>query len=309
MTPQLEELLAQAREISWSHFGPYLEIYTPGMFVAYGQRGHYPAVSLTGPQCSLSCQHCAGKLLETMLPATTPQELVRLGKERWAKGDKGLLLSGGSDPQGRLPWPKMLPAIARLAAETDLILTAHVGRIDAGTARALKEAGVRQALLDVVGDADTAREILCQPWGLTAQEQTLDACAQAGLELVPHLILGLHGGAWRGEERALEIVADYRPQRLVFVVFMPLKGTPLQDATPVQAESAAEFMARARLKLPDIKHHLGCARPRGRYRQHLDALAVAGGINALALPSDGALEMARDLGVKVSYHDTCCSLA
>ena len=39
-----------------------------------------------------------------------------------------------------------------------------------------------------------------------------------------------------------------------------------------------------------------------------NALAVRAGINALAIPSDAALDTARQLGVEISYRDSCCSL-
>jgi uncharacterized radical SAM superfamily protein len=308
MTPELHELLDEARRLSQQAQEPGLTIFLPGMFQAYGRRGRYPAVSITGPDCGRNCQHCGGRLLASMRPATTPEQLLTLGRALASQGQAGLLLSGGGDQAGRLPWREMLPAIARLSSSTDLILTAHVGRIDAALARDLKQAGVRQALIDVVGDADTAREILRLPDGLASQEETLAACAAAGLEVVPHIILGLHGGQLRGEEQALEIVASLDPARVVLVVFMPLKRTALAVAAPLPLEEAARFIARARLRLPRARHHLGCARPRGRYRHQLDACAVRAGINALAIPSDGALEAAQELGIPVSFQDTCCSL-
>ncbi len=305
----LSRLLARARELSWARHGKRLVIATPGMFVAYGHRGRYPAVSLTGRDCELGCDHCRGRLLETMLPATSPAELVELGRRLAAQGQQGFLLSGGSDRRGRLPWAEYLPAIAQVIEETGLTVTAHVARIDAPTARALKEAGVRQALIDVVGAEETAREVLHLADGLAAQAETLAALAQAGLEVVPHIILGLHGGRLKGEERALELVAGLECRRVVFVVLMPLRGTPFADREPPAPEVVARFLARARERLPAPAHHLGCARPRGRFRAELDALAVEAGINALAIPSDAALDKARELGIEISYADTCCSLA
>lgn len=308
MPTELERVLAAAREVSWAEHGRRLGVYLPGMFVAYGRRGRYPAVSLTGSRCALGCDHCAGRLLEPMLPATTPQDLLSLGRELWQRGERGILLSGGSDSSGRLPWKRFIEAIAALSAETGLTITAHVGRIDQATAGALKRAGVRQALIDVVGEADTARRVLHLPGGLAAQEETLAACGAVGLELAPHLILGLHRGRMLGEWRALERLARLKVRRVVFVIFMPLKGTPLESARPVGVEEAARFMAEARQVLPKARHHLGCARPRGRYRAQLDRLAVAAGINALALPSDAALQAAAELGIEVVNHDVCCSL-
>ena len=309
MPPELDTLLDQAREISWRHHGRRLAIFTPGMFVAFGRRGRYPAVSITGGQCSLGCDHCRGQLLQTMLPATGPEELLELGRRLWEKGQEGMLLSGGSDRRGCLPWRRLLPAIARLKAETGLTITAHVGRLDLETARGLKEAGVSQALFEVVGSEETAREILHLDDGLAAQAQTMQACRQAGLEVVPHIILGLHRGRLRGEERALELVAQLEPSRVVFVVFMPLKHTPLAGVDPPEPEEVARFLARARRRLPRAHHHLGCARPRGAYRSRLDRLAVRAGINALALASDGALAAAQELGLELEYRQTCCSLA
>ncbi|MCB2192364.1 MAG: hypothetical protein KQI62_12410 [Deltaproteobacteria bacterium] len=305
----LNQALDRARELSWQHHGPNLGIFLPGMFTAYGRKGRYPAVSITGPDCRQGCEHCRGHLLRTMHPAVGGEALYALGKRLAAQGQKGMLISGGSDPQGRLPWDSVLPAIGRLSAETDLVLTAHVGRIDQATAKALRAAGVRQALIDVVGSEGTAQRILHLPDGLSAQRETLAACGEAGLEVVPHIIMGLDHGHLIGEYDALEIVAELDPQRVVFVVLMPLKDTPLAQAEPPSVEEVASFMASARLRLPSARHHLGCARPRGRYRAELDGLAVRAGINALAIPSDGALEQARSLGVKVSFQDTCCSLA
>jgi len=305
----LDQALDQARELSWQHHGPNLGIFLPGMFTAYGRKGRYPAVSITGPECQQGCDHCRGHLLRTMHPALGAEALYALGKRLAAQGQVGMLISGGSDPVGRLPWAGVLPAIERLAAETDLVLTAHVGRMDSATARALKSAGIRQALIDVVGSEGTARRVLHLPDGLAAQTETLAACREAGLEVVPHIIMGLDHGQLIGEHKALELVAELNPQRVVFVVLMPLKDTPLAQAEPPTVEEVVRFMARARLRLPAARHHLGCARPRGRYRAELDALAVRAGINALAIPSDGALEQARRLGVEVTFQDTCCSLA
>ncbi|MCB2185805.1 MAG: radical SAM protein [Deltaproteobacteria bacterium] len=309
MDAELSAHLTRARETAGAGPGSRLTMCLPGMFTAYGRRGRYPAVSLTAGRCEQNCAHCGGKLAASMLPAETPEALVALGRRLWQEGQEGLLLSGGSDPTGRLPWPRFLPAIAELRETTGLRLSAHVGRVDAAQAGELKQAGVDQALVDVVGDPATSREILHLADGLAAQTETLAAVAEAGLTLVPHVILGLHGGAWRGEEKALDILAGLHPARVVFVVFMPLKGTDLAGASPVRPREVARFLCLAREALPRARHHLGCARPRGAYRRELDALAVAAGIDVLALPSDAALARAAELGRVVEHLDSCCSRA
>jgi hypothetical protein len=254
------------------------------------------------------CRHCAGRLIAPMIPADSPRTLVEEGRKLWKAGATGLLISGGADRRGRLPFGPMIPAIRDLAQSTGLVLTAHAGRLDEKTARDLKTAGVRQALVDVVGDDRTARRVLRMADGLVGQTRTLDALEAAGLETVPHIILGLDRGRWSGEARALDLIARRATRRVVFVVFMPLKHTPMAEDRPTPVLEVAAFLARARRTLPDIPHHLGCARPRGQYRHQLDALAVAAGINVLAVPSDAALEAARQHRIVVDHRDTCCSL-
>ncbi|CAO0820868.1 hypothetical protein DFAR_1990007 [Desulfarculales bacterium] len=220
------------------------------MFEAYGLRGRYPAVSITGSECGRQCQHCAGRRLAPMRPATTPHELLALGCELAASGQAGLLLSGGGDQSWRLPWRKLLPAIAELSVSTDLILTVHVGRIDAALARDLKQAGVRRRLSMWWTTGTRLGRSCVWPRAWQVRTKPWRPCTAAGLEVVPHIILGLHGGRLRGELQALEIVAGLDPKRVVRVVFMPLKRTSLAGATPLPLEDAARFIAQVRLRLP-----------------------------------------------------------
>lgn len=106
----LDQALDQARALSWQHHGAKLGIYLPGMFTAYGRKGRYPAVSITGQECRQGCDHCRGQLLRTMRPACGGEALYALGKRLAAQGQLGMLISGGSDPQGRLPWDSVLGA-------------------------------------------------------------------------------------------------------------------------------------------------------------------------------------------------------
>jgi hypothetical protein len=278
------------------------------MFVVNGRRGRYRAVSITGDRCELDCDHCKGTLLKTMPHATDSQALVRLGLEAADRGDFGLLVTGGCDPQGRLPWKDFLPALHSLKAGTNLTITVHSGQVDRQTAEALKDSGVDQALVDVIGDDATAREVYHLPGGVSTIRKTMDSLAEAGLEIVPHVLYGLHYGMERGEQAALEILRQYPLNKYVVVVVVPKKGTPMAEIKVPAPERVAAFIANARLRLPDLIASLGCARPRGHYSRNLDVLAVKAGINSLALPSDPALEEARSRGLEVLHKETCCSL-
>ena len=306
--PLLEKLLTQAWKESRARHGNRLSVHIPGMFVVNGRRGRYRAVSITGDVCTLDCEHCKGLLLKTMSHAETPEALLRLGHETAARGDYGMLITGGCDERGRLPWEKFLDTIDRLTSETNLTITIHSGQVNKGTAKSLKQAGVSQALVDVIGDDSTARDIYHLKEGISIIRKTLDSLSEAGLEIVPHILYGLHYGIEKGERTALEMLAHYPLSRYVVVVLMPFRGTPMELVSPPEPQSVAAFIAKARLRFPSLKASLGCARPRGKYRQELDDLAIQAGINSLALPSDRALQKAQKMGLELAHYETCCSL-
>lgn len=305
---ELGAYLDVAWDISRAHHGNRLTVHLPGMFIVNGSRGKYQAVSITGDQCDLSCEHCKGSLLKTMAHALTPETLLQLGREAAARHDHGLLVTGGCDRSGRLPWGEFLPVIHQLKSETDLIITVHAGQTDSVTAAALKDAGVDQALVDLIGDDTTAREVYHLADGTRTIRRTMESLATVGLEIVPHLIFGIHYGRERGEHSALEMLKEYPLKKYVVVVLMPAKGTPMSEVEPPSPETVAAFIATARQELPTLQASLGCARPRGRYRRRLDILAFRAGINAVALPTDEVLEEARDRGTEVVQKQTCCSL-
>jgi len=237
-----------------------------------------------------------------------PEELVRYGMKAWERGDQGILVTGGCDYSGRLPWNAFMSSIASLKSKTGLVITIHAGQLSLETAVALKEAGVDQALVDVIGDDVTAEEVYHLPHGTASIRQTMDALAQAGLDTVPHILVGLYYGRLRGELNAFSMLKDYPLRKYSIVVIMPFKGTPMAGIRPPRLEEVVALMAWARLELPHLRASLGCARPRGRYRRALDLLAVKAGINALAIPSDPALQEADHRRLEVVFRETCCSL-
>ena len=305
---ELVSSLQEAWDVSRARFGYQLTVYTPGMFIVDGARGKYRAISITGTRCELDCDHCKGLLLRTMPAAPDPDTLVRLGLEAHARRDHGILITGGCDASGTLPWEHFLPAIRKLKDSTDLTITVHAGQVDFRTATALKDAGVDQGLVDVMGDDDTVRQVYHLPRGTAHIRDTLDALTAAGLETVPHILFGIHYGKERGERNALHMLKTYPVKKYVLVVIMPFRHTPMAGISVPAPIQVASFLAQARMELPDARASLGCARPRGRYRQEVDLLAVKAGINSLALPSEPALTYAKENGLNVVRRQTCCSL-
>ncbi|MGB6066705.1 MAG: hypothetical protein WBG50_18020 [Desulfomonilaceae bacterium] len=306
---ELSSLLDRAWNESRSRHGNNLTVHVPGMFVVDGRRGKYRAVSITGDKCDLSCEHCKGSLIKTMTAACSPETLLRFGREAAERGDLGILVTGGCDSNGRLPWKKFVAAIGTLKAETDLIISVHTGQVNREIARALKDSGVDQALVDIIADDETARRVYHLAEGASTVRHTMESLVWAKLDIVPHILFGIYYGRERGETAALDMLRDFPVSKYVVVVIMPAKGTPMADVSPPPARSVARFLARARLEFPELEASLGCARPTGLYRRELDILAIRAGINALALPSEPALEEARRRGLNIISRETCCSLS
>lgn len=305
---RLEKLLEEAREASWAHFGRRIAFYLPGMIRYGGERGRYPGLSITGPDCRLNCEHCRGEVLRPMIPAPTPEALIEACLQIAAQGNLGCLLTGGCMEDGSLPWASFMDAIAEVKRRTGLWISIHSGLIDIDTARGLKKAGVDQVLIEVIGDDKTWKEVYHLENGMEAMEESLHALFNSGLEVVPHIVIGLYFGRIKGEFRALEITARFNPRQMAFVSLMPMSGTPMKEVKPPQAEEIAEVIATARLLMPTNLVSLGCARSRGKDSSRIERYAVDAGVNRIAIPSDSAMERARYYGLEMTFYKTCCSV-
>lgn len=303
----LDDRLREARELSWDNLGRRLTVYLPGMFSYNGLKGRYPAVSITGGDCTLQCDHCRGIILDPMLSAMDPDTLVKKSLRIARKGSQGILISGGCDAAGRLPWDAFLPAIEEIKKKTDLYISIHCGLLDTHTALGLREAGVDQALIDVIGDDETYQRIYHVPFGVSRITDTMEALQEAGIPMVPHIVCGLHFGSIRGEQKAVETVTRFDVEQLVIVSLMTIPGTPLWGMETPKAEEIARIIAEARMSMPGVRMSLGCARKRGDVR--MEILAIDAGINRLALPSEEAIGHAQDYGLEVRYQRTCCSVS
>lgn len=304
----LQELLEKAWALSRDRLGNKVTLCLPGMFMVDGKTGLYPALSITGGRCLLGCDHCRGKILEPMYSVRDSGELWELCLRLEGEGVLGCLITGGSDSRGRLPWRAFLEGIEKVKARTGLHLSVHSGMLDRETARAMKEAGVDQVLVEVVGARETWARVMHLEEGPELLEETLEALYGCGLKVAPHIVAGIQGGEILGERKALQILREYPVEVLVWVAFMPLKGTPLGHATPASPEEVARLIAESRLMFPEAVINLGCARPRGRQRLELERLALKAGVQRIALYSEETLRAAEELGLEVELQPACCSV-
>jgi len=302
-----EQTLRHSRELSWKSFGRAVTFFLPGMFIYRNMRGRYPALSITGSDCSLMCAHCQGKILQSMHQAREPEELVRQCRELEEKGAIGVLLSGGCDDTGALPWQRFLGAIEEIKATTGLLVSAHTGFVDAVRAAELRSAGLDQALIDVIGDSRTFERIFHINDGPLRLHRSLEALFKANIEVVPHIVCGIDHGKIVGEFKAVELLEQFNVKKLVIVSLMRLSGTPAAQFNSIEPQQVAAVITTARTRLPQARLSLGCARQRGS--SELEIMAIKAGVNSMALPSDEAISLAESFNLHIRYQKTCCSVS
>jgi len=309
---ELEEMMEVSRELSWKNFGRRIRFYAPG-FASYkspffsSSPWLFPSVSVTGTACALKCKHCQGKLLKTMIPAFTPAELVGVCRELKGKGCLGLLISGGCLSDGSVPLSRFIGAMAQIKRDLGLKIVAHTGLIDGETARRLKEAGVDAALIDIIGSNETIREVYQLNAGVKDYDESLRALHEAGIPSVPHVLIGLHYGKIKGELHALELISKYDPAAVIIIALTPIRGTLMEDVKPPTPEDIVKILIAARLMMPATPIVLGCMRPKGKHRLEADKLAVRAGVNAIAFPTEAAINLAESMGLAITFSPLCCS--
>lgn len=267
----------------------------------------FPTISLTGNSCALNCKHCGGKVLATMKPAVTLEKLFELCFKLKNEGAVGCLLSGGCLPDGSVPFKPFAAAILQIKQKLGLTVFVHTGVIDAETAVLLKQSGVDAALIDVIGSQET----IDKTYGLKVSVQdyadSLVALQDAGLPFVPHVVVGLNDGKLDGELQALQMINLTKPAAVVIIAFMPIAGTEMAKVEPPKPQDIARVTASARIMFPDAPLVLGCMRPKGKLRAATDVLALKAGVDAVAFPSQAAIDFAQEQNWRVSFSPYCCA--
>jgi uncharacterized radical SAM superfamily protein len=251
-------------------------------------------LSLTGAQCALNCAHCGGHYLSGMRPIW----------EAEPDGATSCLISGGCDPTGRVPVTAHLDRVR--AWRTGRTMNWHVGFVSEAEMATIAPL-VDVISFDFVGDDATIRQV----YGI---DRTVDDYVRTYRLLrrhartLPHVTIGLRGGMLGHELPAFERLEELGVDGLVILVFIPTPGTRYADRQPPPPQAVADLLVEARLRFPNVPLYLGCMRPKGRYRDELDPLAVRAGFNVIVSPSRPARHLAEELGLTARRLRECCIL-
>jgi uncharacterized radical SAM superfamily protein len=244
-----------------------------------------------------------------MIPATHPEMLERKVREMIAAQDlRGFLLSGGSNKRNEIRYERYYPVIERLKREFPYLKIAiHSALTDEARARGMEAAGVDTAMMDVIGSNETIRDVYHLDRPVEDFETTLAALCATKMEVVPHIVIGLHYGRILGERVALDIVSRHGIRSLVLVVVMPFYAKAGTFQTP-ETDEVGRIFLEARRRIADREVLLGCARPPGLHRRVTDAYAVMAGLDGIAFPAEGTLAVAEAIGRPAVQEHACCSM-
>lgn len=261
----------------------------------------YPTVSITGSKCDLKCDYCRGLVLKTMVQIESPEKLLPFCKRLKERGGIGCLLSGGFNKEGKLPFEPYIEVIRCVKRELDLMLSMHPGILNKDETVQLRDSGIDIAEFYVVLSENVLRNVMHTKLSKDDVLRALDIIYTYGPCYVsPHITVGSDYGKISWEYDAIDVLKDYDPYVLIFLILVPMGGTPMAHVKPPSISDLLSLFATARKKLENTELTLGCMRVRGKYTQTLESeLMRRGLVDRIAVPYTSIPE---------PTINTCCSL-
>ncbi len=241
-----------------------------------------------------------------MPDVSAPEKLRDFCVRHEAGGGVGLLISGGSTRQGRVPLEPFLDTIRWVKDHTGLILNLHTGMLSRDEAETVASTGVDIVSVDLVGSDDTLRMVYGLDADVDEYGATLRNLVDGGANVAPHVCVGLHYGEVKGERKALELAAGVKSETVVFISLIPTADTPMADVAPPSVEVVAGLISEAVTVCRGSDISLGCMRSRG-YKTELERAAIEAGAKRIALASRSTEKRAIDAGYQIQKRDGCCA--
>ncbi|KYK26806.1 MAG: hypothetical protein AYK23_02585 [Candidatus Proteinoplasmatales archaeon SG8-5] len=271
-----------------------IELYYPGR--------EFVVASVTGKRCDLMCRHCNARYLRHMQPTESPEDLYSLALNAEKEGSMGMLISGGSDRNGKVPLFDYLDKIKNIKKNTNLKVNLHTGFIDEEDVEAMKRTGADVISFDVVGSANAVRNVYGLELAPDYFDTILSALTGAGMNVVPHVTAGLDGGSDSGEDAALEVIAGHAVKMVIVNSLIPAPGQNLDGhrLVPVLEAAAKTLPGSARIGI-------GCMRPRDIELpvERLGELRVS----AVASPTPALRNQLLHAGIELMEMPGCCAFA
>ncbi len=279
-----------------------LKSYTPGK--------NFPAISVTGTNCELNCEHCNKDYLKSMRKADTKESFVNEIQNAIDKGAIGALISGGSTMDGKVPVLKYKNQISELKKKHNFYMNSHVGLINQEEALELKQCGIDTVSYDLVLDQQVINNIFHLNKSPQDYINSYKALLEADLHVTPHMLIGAHYGKISQELKILKLLVANPPDILIFIIMIPPKfnGIISDKFNLISPIDVGKIIFLSSIFLPNTVFSLGCMRPKNRKFRTLEKWAIQIGVSRMEIPSQSTLKWAKDKGYQIQYFSACCSI-
>lgn len=300
---EMEPFFILAQEITKRNFNNTLKIYNPTK--------KFPALSITGSECALHCEHCNEKYLKGMKPILTNNDLESFLMKHSRNEGIGVLISGGCEPDGSVPLIKYLDTVKNVKNKTNLIINTHTGLLNEETAQKLAEANVDIVSFDINLDEEIIKNIYHLDKSVNDYKQAIKLLKKNKLNIVPHICIGLYYGKVHKELESIKFIKENKinPSLMVLIALIPPKNSKIKFERPKPFD-IAKVIAVLRFVFPYTELSLGCMRPRGDIKTDVEKYAIRAGINRIELPSRDTLKWVKSTnpGIKFQFFSTCCAI-
>ena len=242
-----------------------------------------------------------------MPDVSTPDKLREFAIKLDEQKGTGMLVSGGSTLEGKVPLDPFIPTLRWIKENTDLILNIHTGLVNREEAEALAFTSADIASVDLVGNDDTVRRVYGLDASLNDYVESLNVIKDAGMNVAPHVTLGLDFGEIVGEDDALTAALTLEPEVLVINALIPTAGTGMADVKPPSHVTIIEYFKKAIEYDANIQISMGCMRPRHN-KPELEKAAITAGIHRLALPSNSTVRWLKEQQIETKIINGCCAI-
>ncbi len=150
--------------------------------------------------------------------------------------------------------------VPRLIQDTGMNICASLGILSKGQLLRLKSAGLSRYHHNIETSERYYREIISSH-SFQDRINTVKNAKEAGLEVCCGGIIGM-GETWQDRFDMVLTLKELRPSAVPINIFIPIKGTPLADITPISCEEALRAIVLFRMVLQDIDLKLIAGRER-----------------------------------------------
>jgi len=234
-------------------------------------------VSLTGNICTLNCLHCNGIYLKDMKTKEKSIEILK------SNDYSSVLVSGGFNEKGAIDVVSNLDFLKEIKKLGKKIIL-HSGFIEKNEIDLIK--GIVDVIsFDFIYDKETIKEVYNLPYnGEDYKKEYL--LLRRNIKTFPHIIVGLFKGKIKGEYEIIDVFAEIKPSMIVFLILIPTKETFFQNILPPDIEEIKKLFQFSKRKLRLTNLVLGCMRPKDKFRDEIEKIALESGFNGFVNPGN-----------------------